>query len=211
MILADINHHIHTLSTPTQKSTSLSSSATKDLKRCGRDLWNECIKERRKRYDGLAPKERSRLLVRARIFAFQINALAREGSKGKRKDTEADVVYMMTMALTVGRLCIDDSDLDGARLALQKVAEYMEQLKEVPGGDMGLRSRLEAEYLTMRTALVSWPPVKMTYCLRVVSRGKRIASMSPSTCTAKPIRFETTWTLPRPNTWPMLSNISAVT
>ncbi|CAM1510467.1 Fc.00g008020.m01.CDS01 [Cosmosporella sp. VM-42] len=155
MILADINHHIHTLNTPTQKPASLSFGVTHDLKRCGRDLWNECIKERRKRYDGLAPKERSRLLVRARLFAFQINALAREGSKGRKSDVETDVVYMMNMALTVARLCIEDSDLDGARLALHKVAEYIERLKEVPGDNMGLRGRLQAEYLTMRTAL-SW-------------------------------------------------------
>lgn len=100
--------------------------------------------------------------MRTRVFAFLIHALARENHQGKRKrDDEEKVVYLMHLALTVGRLCVEESDLDGARLGLHKVADYIEQLKSMAGNsqdDPNLRSRFEAEYLTMRTALVGFAP-----------------------------------------------------
>lgn len=156
-LLADLNHNIHTANALPLKTTSLSSQTAKSLKDCGRKLWNECIKERRKKDNGSAPG-RAKLLVRTRVFAFLIHALARESHQGKRKrDDEEEVVYLMHLALTVGRLCVEESDLDGARLGLHKVADYIEQLKSMDRNshdDPSLRSRFEAEYLTMRTALV---------------------------------------------------------
>jgi hypothetical protein len=115
-------------------------------------LWNECVKERRRKDVG---KERSKLLVRTRLFAFQVNALAREGSQGRKRDKEGELVYLVNLALMVGRLCVEESDLDSARLALQKTADYVERLRDAPTHDPDLKSRLEADYLTMRMALVS--------------------------------------------------------
>ncbi|KAF7547940.1 hypothetical protein G7Z17_g7379 [Cylindrodendrum hubeiense] len=156
-LLADLNHNIHTANALPPKTTTLPSETVKSLKDCGRKLWNECIKERRKKDDGSVSGERAKLLVRTRIFAFLIHALAREIHQGKRKrDDEEEVVYLMHLALTVGRLCIEVSDSDGARLALHKVADYIERLKLIDGNshdDPGLKRRFEAEYLTMRTAL----------------------------------------------------------
>ncbi|KAF7546657.1 hypothetical protein G7046_g9241 [Stylonectria norvegica] len=157
-VLADLNHHIHTVKDLTHKVSHLPSHAAKELKRLGRALYNECIKERRKKSHALPPQERSRLLVRTRVFAFQIHTWSREASRKAQKDIEGDIIYMVNMALTVARVCIEDSDLEGARLGLHKVAEYMERLKtipETPGEGLGLRSGLEAEFLTIRTAL-SW-------------------------------------------------------
>ena len=154
-LLADLNHHIRNLNAATQKQTSLPFQVVKDLKQYGRSLWNECVKVRRKKDDGLASKERSTLLVRTRLFAFQLNALSREGSRGRKRDKEGELVYLINLALTVGRLCVEDSDLDGARLVLQKVADYVERLGETPTDDPELSNRLEMEYLTMRMALVS--------------------------------------------------------
>lgn len=133
---------------------------------------------------GLASEERSRLLVRTRLFAFQVNALSREGSRGRKRDKEGELVYLVNLALTAGRLCVEDSDLDGARLALQTTADYVERLKETPTDDSGLRSRLEIEYLTMRMALVSAIPFSEAF-LTSGSRGKRTASTSLSTCTKR--------------------------
>lgn len=85
---------------------------------------------------------------------------------GRRaRDSEVDVVYLLNLALTLARICIADSELDEARLALQQAAEYVERLRLFADDDCqtdlpGARKRLEAEYLTMRMALVrclAWP------------------------------------------------------
>lgn len=108
--------------------------------------------------DATATKEWAGLLVRARVFAFQILALGREGGRAKR-DAESEIMYLTNLALTIGRLCVVGSDLESATTVLQKAAEFVEQLKsipkEAPGSDQGgSRMKLEAEYLAMRTALV---------------------------------------------------------
>lgn len=91
--------------------------------------------------------------MRTRLFAFLVTSLASEFGRSKKRDSESDLVYLINMALMVGRLCIEDADLEGSRLALQKVADYMERLEGIP--DKTADSvKLEAEYLTMRTALV---------------------------------------------------------
>ncbi|KAK7423893.1 sporulation-specific protein 22 [Neonectria punicea] len=157
-LLADLNHHIHTVDALPVKAVSLSSEVAQALKDVGRKLWNQCIRERRKK-DASTSLQWTRLLVRIRIFAFLIHALVRENRRGKKGGAkEEEIVHLTQLALTVGRLCIEESDLDGARLALHKVADYVERLKSSDGdyhGDPDLRSRFEAEYLTMRTAL-SW-------------------------------------------------------
>ncbi|KAK7429574.1 sporulation-specific protein 22 [Neonectria magnoliae] len=157
-LLADLNHHIHTVNALPVKVVSLSSEIIQALKDVGRKLWNQCIKERRKK-DAPTSPQWTRLLVRIRIFAFLIHAVVRENRRVKKGGAkEEEIVHLTQLALTVGRLCIEESDLDGARLALHKVADYVERLKLSDGdchGDPELRSRFEAEYLTMRTAL-SW-------------------------------------------------------
>ncbi|KPM36312.1 hypothetical protein AK830_g10246 [Neonectria ditissima] len=157
-LLADLNYHIHTVNTLPPRTVGLSSDFAKRFKDVGRKLWNLCIKERRKSDTSTSP-ERKKLFVRTRMFALLLHALAREKRRGKNASgSEDEVVHLTHLALTVGRLCIDESDLDNARLALHKVADYVEQLKPSNGvrhGDGDLKSKLEAEYLTMRTAL-SW-------------------------------------------------------
>lgn len=85
--------------------------------------------------------------------------LGRSVGRGK-KDAESETVYLMNLALALGKLAIKGSDLDSARLALQKAAELVEKLKALPHtssdpGRLNQRTRLDAEYLAMRTALVS--------------------------------------------------------
>lgn len=98
--------------------------------------------------------------MRTRLFAFLVNSLASDSRRSKRRDGESELVYLINMALTVGRLCMEDADLEGSRLALQKVADYIERLEERPGESPD-RTKLEAEYLSMRTALVCLASLKM--------------------------------------------------
>lgn len=136
----------------------MSPKAAKDLERQGRNLWNLCVRLKRDERDDLLPNNGLELLARARVFAFQIISLGREGGRAK-KNAESEIVYLMNLALTAGRLCVVDSDLEAARTVLQKAAEYVEELRCLPDGtSRDSRSVLEAEYLAMRTALVNESP-----------------------------------------------------
>lgn len=159
-LLADVNHHIHTVNLLAQKAGSLSYQAVRGLKDCGRKLWNDCIKERRKNDNSSLSVARLQLFVRVRLFAFLILMMAAESNHGEKDETGERVVYLLNWALIVGRTCIDGSDLDGARLGLHKVADYVERLKAMDERgnsqeDHAMTKKFEAEYLTMRMALVS--------------------------------------------------------
>lgn len=162
VLLADLGHHIQTITNfPQQSAASISTKAAKDLERQGRNLWNLCIRVNRDIGDGSSSKERTKLLVSVRLFAFQILELGRQAGRHK-KDAEAEAVYLLNLALTLGRICIGDAELDSARLALQKAAQLVERLKAVAEekslpDPSGARRRLETEYLTMRIALVRHP------------------------------------------------------
>ncbi|KAM0261936.1 hypothetical protein ACHAQJ_001939 [Trichoderma viride] len=161
LLLADTGHHIqliHNAAQPSSSGGSLPSKLAKDVERQGRDLWNLCVRLRRER-DAAVPAERVRLLVKARSFAFNMLELGRSAGRAK-KDDKSETAYFMNLALTLGKVCIGESDLDSARLALQKAAEFMERLKTIPLESLDLsgqyeRTKLDAEYLAMRTAL-SW-------------------------------------------------------
>ncbi|KAG4295037.1 hypothetical protein FPRO06_01621 [Fusarium proliferatum] len=131
---------------------------SRNLKDIGRKLWNECIKERRKRDNLLQSASRTQLLVRTRVLAFLAHALAREHRRGKRRDNLEEIIYMMGLSLTLARVCVESSDLDGALLSMAKAADYIDQLKNINNlttEDRAQVQKIEAEYLTMRCAL-SW-------------------------------------------------------
>ncbi|EGR47977.1 uncharacterized protein TRIREDRAFT_62938, partial [Trichoderma reesei QM6a] len=160
LLLADIGHHIQLIHNATQVGSTgpLPQKLAKQVERQGRDLWNLCIRLRRE-LDAPEPSQRSRLLAKARSFAFYMLEHGRSAGRAK-KDEETEAMYLMNMALALGKICVRDADLESARMALQKAAEFMERLKLVPPGasnsrDQKERTRLDAEYLAMRTAL-SW-------------------------------------------------------
>lgn len=131
---------------------------SKELRDIGRRLWNECIKARRRRNDLLQSPSRLQLHVRARILAFLAHALAREHRRGKSKDNMQEIIYMMNLSLTLARVCVESSDLEGALLSMAKAANYIERLKGMENAtcdDQAQIRKIEAEYLTMRCALVS--------------------------------------------------------
>ncbi|KAL7799887.1 meiosis protein SPO22/ZIP4 like domain-containing protein [Trichoderma ceciliae] len=164
LLLADTGHHIQLIHNAMQLSSNgpLPTKVAKDVERQGRDLWNLCVRLRRER-DSSVLTVKAKLLVKARSFAFSMLELGRSAGRSagrSKKDDESEIVYFMNLALTLGKLCIGDSDLDSARLALQKAAELMERLKAIPLGssdpsEQNERMKLDAEYLAMRTAL-SW-------------------------------------------------------
>ncbi|KAG9506779.1 hypothetical protein J7337_000319 [Fusarium musae] len=64
----------------------------------------------------------------------------------------------MGLSLTLARVCVESSDLDGALLSMAKAADYIERLKKIDNltaEDSAQVQKIEAEYLTMRCAL-SW-------------------------------------------------------
>lgn len=65
---------------------------------------------------------------------------------------------MMGLSLTLARVCVESSDLEGALLSMAKAADYIERLKgmeNMTSDDQAQIQKIEAEYLTMRCALVS--------------------------------------------------------
>lgn len=159
LLIADTGHHIQQIHNATQpgSSGSLPPDLAKDAEREGRNLWNLCVRLRRE-HDAAKPAESTKLIVKARSFAFQMLELGRSAGRAK-KDNQSEAVYLMNLALALGKICIDELDLDLARLALQKAAELMEHLKAIPFDSLdpigqNERVKLDAEYLTMRTAMV---------------------------------------------------------
>lgn len=161
ILLADLNHHIRAVDDLQQRSITLSSKLTAELKHWSCELWNGCIRERRKLESNVAPNSRGTLLAKVRVFSFQLMALGRNNGNNRQKGgSEDEIIYMIEKALAVGKLCMEEGDLDGAKLGLHKLAEYLEHLKAIPPGELianrGVRTAVESQYLSMRTALVRW-------------------------------------------------------
>ncbi|KAL6357454.1 hypothetical protein LRP88_07621 [Fusarium phalaenopsidis] len=157
-LLADLNHHITTVNAISQKPGTVSPEAAEDLKEAGRGLWNACIREKRKQNDVLASPSRSKLLVRTRLFSFLVNFFARESLRGRKGSVEDDAVAIINQGLMLAKICINESDLDAARLGLGKVTKYIDKLRQLDAENSigpGHRLNIEAEYLTMRCALSS--------------------------------------------------------
>lgn len=163
LLLADTSHHVQQIhnAAPLGLTGLLPPKLAKDVERHGRDLWNLCVRLKRER-DAPDSTEKAKLLIKARSLAFSMLELGRGAGRAK-EDTGAEVAYLMSLSLTLGKHCVEDSDLDSARLALQKTAELMERLKAAPldasdPREQSERTKLDAEYLAMRTALVSTRP-----------------------------------------------------
>ncbi|RDA89943.1 hypothetical protein CP533_0285, partial [Ophiocordyceps camponoti-saundersi (nom. inval.)] len=136
--------------------------AGRDLERRGRSLWNVCIRTKR---DVVLEEPFAKLLLSARVLAFHMLEMGRmtasrsrkgqDGEEGERENEERDVVYLLSLALTLARICVVDSELAQAKLALRKAAEYVDRLRRRPAADVlvGPAARLEVEYLTMRMTL----------------------------------------------------------
>ncbi|CEF73710.1 hypothetical protein FGSG_01563 [Fusarium graminearum PH-1] len=158
VLLSDLNHHISSASALTEKRAVPPTEIAEGLRDIGRRLWNECIKERRKKDDILSSSSRIQLQARARVLAFLAHALARETRNCKEKGFVEDVTSMMDLSLTLARVCVESSDLDGALLSMTKAADYIERLKiteNTTAEDHEQMQRIEAEYFAMRCAL-SW-------------------------------------------------------
>ncbi|UZP34115.1 hypothetical protein NXS19_001931 [Fusarium pseudograminearum] len=158
VLLSDLNHHISLASALTEKRAIPPTEIVEGLRDIGRRLWNECIKERRKKDDILSSSSRVQLQARARVLAFLIHALARETRNCKVQGFVEEVTSMMDLSLTLARVCVESSDLDGALLSMTKAADYIERLKMMENTtteDHEQMQRIEAEYFAMRCAL-SW-------------------------------------------------------
>ncbi|KAH0523262.1 hypothetical protein TsFJ059_008293 [Trichoderma semiorbis] len=158
LLLADTGHHVQLIhnAVPLGSTGPLPPKLAKDVERHGRDLWNLCVRLKRERNTSDSI-EKAKLLLNARSLAFSMLELGRSAGRAK-EDTGVEVAYLMSLSLTLGKHCVEDSDLDSARSALQKTAELMERLKAAPldasdPREQSERTKLDAEYLAMRTAL----------------------------------------------------------
>ena len=158
VLLSDLNHHISSVNALVEQRTLPTREISRTLREIARELWNECIKGRRKRDDILSSSSRILLQVRARVLAFLIHALARDTRNDEEQDFVEILLGMMGMSLTLARVCVESSDLDGALLSMTKAADYIGRLKKsrhTSTEDTAQIQKIEAEYFAMRCALVS--------------------------------------------------------
>ncbi|KAL7926473.1 meiosis protein SPO22/ZIP4 like domain-containing protein [Trichoderma austrokoningii] len=165
LLIADTGHRIQQIHNATQPGSSgpLPSALAKDAERKGQSLWNLCVRLRREQ-DASKPSDNPKLVVKARSFAFNMLELGRSAGRAKKND-QSEAVYLVNLALRLGKICIEESDLDLARSALQKAAELVERLKAIPLDSLDPsgqieRTKLEAEYLALRAAM-SWKEDKL--------------------------------------------------
>lgn len=159
-LLSDLDHHIHTTNNLADNNLNISSQNLRSLSNHGRQLWNTYIKEKRKFDDASMPGPRSRLFTRIKVLAFFTHVLARQNNRKAQHCARDDVVYLMGMALSVVKSCITEDYLEGARFVLHRVADYVEQMKATKRDrpeSIAEATKFEAEYLTLRTALVGPP------------------------------------------------------
>ncbi|PHH59291.1 hypothetical protein CDD81_3415 [Ophiocordyceps australis] len=173
VLVADLGQHLQTLSTLANHSwlglaidgatRSKEKHADdgvarllKELEHRGRSMWNLCIRIKRDVGKEALLVERRQLLARARLFAFQAIKLGRS-SRQQPREAETEALYLLNMALTLGKICINDGDLDSACSVLQQAAEWVEQLQAAAGQNddapAARTHQLEAQYLTLRMAL----------------------------------------------------------
>ncbi|KAK2682418.1 Meiosis specific protein Spo22/ZIP4/TEX11 [Fusarium oxysporum f. sp. vasinfectum] len=183
VLLSDLNHHITTANVLAENRIAPPLEVSRNLKDIGRKLWNECIKERRKRDNLLQSASRTQLLVRTRVLAFLAHALAREHRRGKRRDNLEEIIYVMGLSLTLARVCVESSDLDGALLSMAKAADYIDRLKKIDNlttEDRVQVQKIEAEYLTMRCAL-SWKQGRLDVAEHMYAKaGDLLHNLDPS-------------------------------
>lgn len=160
LLLADLSCRIQAVKgLSAQGGSPIPKRPARELERQGRELWNWCI--RAARDAALAPK----LLLQTRVFAFFCLEAGRLATSRRRPDGAAapEAAYLLSLALTLARICIRDADTDSARLALQRAAEHVELVRaaapRVDAPDAADASvALEVQYLMLRMALVRAPP-----------------------------------------------------
>lgn len=162
LLQAELEHNIQDLAAINEKSKELTLSERlfRSLERQGRDLWNLCLRLKRDRFSGSeASSSQLKLLADVRLLSFFMLSIGRHGAKSGKEDSYSNAIYMLNLALTATRTCLQDSELSLARQALQKAGCYADMLKldefvESFSAEAQRAERLQLEYMGMRLALV---------------------------------------------------------
>ncbi len=156
----DLDHYIEIIQDPIfHGETPLDKVSVRDLERNGRDIWNQCIRLKRKAQAATGSEATTPLWSRARLFALFLLDMSRKGGKLPGSDAD-EVASLVSLAITLSKICIFEDHLDTARAALQRVAEYLDPSKPANGAtplnsQTTKQQKLEAEYLLLRIILVS--------------------------------------------------------
>jgi predicted O-linked N-acetylglucosamine transferase (SPINDLY family) len=151
-----------------------------------RELWNACIR-RRRQVNKTA--ELRRALAKARVLAFRIIKYGRETSKRYHDIQPNEIEYMMGLAVVVARTCLNVSELDPAKEALQALAEYIDLMKSVSTATdkynhTQQQLNLEAMYYILRMILVSIAFISnhSSALLTMTRHGQKTKGTWRSTC-----------------------------
>lgn len=135
---------------------ALSVDAAHRLESIGRRIWNTFLRKQ----DGASENEDGttnvQYCLRARLFGYLligIGLLGRPDANGTQT-----AAYLIRLGLSLSKTCINLADLDSARIALQKVAEYLPSNPcggaSADGGSPTSSQADFASYYILRIALV---------------------------------------------------------
>ncbi|KAK7735234.1 sporulation-specific protein 22 [Cytospora paraplurivora] len=140
-----------------------------DLEREGTDLWNLCTRLFREiMVEHDKPTVKSKLLLWGRVLAYHILHLC----QWSPKSTSSVACHLLRLALKVAKFCIDDHDVQTARLVLQRAAEYHGRLHDLSHEEHDADEcvEIEVEWTVLRMAL-AWEDNQLDVAEHVLAQA----------------------------------------
>lgn len=154
---SDLEHYTLRANDPNKFSIgALVQDTAHQLESVGRRLWNIFLRKQNCSVETDNQSTQHQFYIRARLFGYLLLGIGLLG----RPDANAgqSAPYLTQLGLALSKVCINQSDLESARVALQKVTEYLPLIScgtAPEEGDGAISGHVNfASYYICRIALV---------------------------------------------------------
>ncbi|KAJ4152935.1 hypothetical protein LMH87_009453 [Akanthomyces muscarius] len=151
---------------------ALDQDTAHQLESVGRRLWNTFLRKQNCTVETHSQSSQHQFYLRARLFGYLLLGIGLLGRPDANADQSAP--YLTRLGLALSKVCINQSDLESARIALQKVTEYLPSslCETAPGnGDGPASSHADyASYYVLRIAL-SWKDDRLDLAEHMYSKA----------------------------------------
>ncbi|OAA52867.1 Meiosis specific protein SPO22 [Cordyceps fumosorosea ARSEF 2679] len=136
---------------------TLAQDTAHQLESIGRRIWNTFLRKQGGVFDEERSRSELRFCLRARLFGYLLLGIGLV----QRPEANAaqSTAYLIRLGLALSKVCIKHSDLGSARIALQKITEYLSCrsgcISPAGGDNAVIRQSDHACYYILRIAL-SW-------------------------------------------------------
>lgn len=124
----------------------------------GRRIWNICLKKQHHPKIAEDDQKDGHLYTRSRLFGYLLIGLGLPAQGGDTTQDSDATQYHIDLGLTLAKICINSGDLECARIALQKVTEYLPPAADQDTTNTATNHTQHANYYILRIALVSIEP-----------------------------------------------------